>query len=240
MDAVKILGGLLSQRAARTGGAGQVLGQVLNGIAAAKEQKERQQHMDARFDHHRHHSPLEGLVRDSVSRHHHGGGQLPPHVSNWAQQHGPRYRTQHQRVETVRRAPEPRHDVRDHHQHEHGSGLGYHQRAELLIQAMIMAAQADGKIDSVEQDRIVQQLQPLDRAESDFLRREFGRRHDVHAFVHALPLGMEYEVYQISLMAMDLDTRKEADYMRALAKCLRIEPQICNNLHRQFGAPNLY
>ena len=239
MDAVRVLGGLLSQRAARNGGKGAVLGQVLTGIANAKEAKEyreRAQQFDPRFDHRRH-SPLESIVRDGVSRHHHRGGHLPPHMSNWAQQHGPQYRYPYGQPEKVRNVPEPRH--RDH-DHRHDSGLGYNQRAELLIQAMIMGAQADGQLDTAEQDRIVQQLHPLDRAESEYLRRQFGRRHDVHEFVHSVPPGMEYEVYQVSLMAMDLDTRAEAEYLRALAQCLRIEPHVCNEIHRRVGAPNLF
>ncbi|MFK8115256.1 MAG: DUF533 domain-containing protein [Rubripirellula sp.] len=231
MDAVRILGGLLSQRAARTGGAGQVLGQVLNGIAAAKEQ---QRHVDPRFSP-QHHMPLEGLVRDSVARHHHAGGHAAPRVTKWAAQHGQQYMPP-----KIRSAPRPRHDEPSHHQHQHTSGLGYNQRAELLLQAMIMAAQADGAIDAAEQDRIVQKLQPLDQGEVDWLRREFGRRHDVHDFVHAIPHGMEYEVYQVSLMAMDLDTHREADYLRSLAQCLRIDPQVCNQIHHRCGAANLF
>ncbi|QDT04634.1 hypothetical protein K227x_30270 [Rubripirellula lacrimiformis] len=103
-----------------------------------------------------------------------------------------------------------------------------------------MASQADGKIDAAEQERILQQLQPLDQDELQFLRREFGRRHDVHAFIHALPNGMEYEVYQVSLMAMHLDTNLEAQYLREFAKCLRIDPQVCNRIHRRVGAPTLF
>ena len=231
MDAVKILGSLLSHRAARTGGGGAVLGQVLTGIAEAKEREAAARHHDPRFAP-QHHAPFEGIVRDSIGRHHHAGGRMPPHVSDWAGQYGQQYR----QPPVVRNAPRPRHDVRDNH----CSGLGYNQRAELLIQAMIMASQADGKIDAAEQDRIIGELHPLDRAESDYLRREFGRRHDVHAFVHALPQGMEYEVYQISLMTINLDTRAEANYLRELAKCLRIDPQVCNQIHYRCGAPPLF
>ncbi len=230
MDAVRVLGAMLSHRAARNGGRGAVLGQVLNGIAEAKAQH-RSQHHDPRFDH-RHHAPLERMVRDGVSRYHHGGGGLYPPGGQWVNQHRPA------QPPTVRGVPRPRHD--DHDDHRHGSGLGYNQRAELLTLAMIMAAQADGKLDAAEQDNIIQQLQPLDRAESDFLRREFGRRHDVHEFVHDVPAGMEYEVYQVSLMAMHLDTKHEADYMRALAECLRIQPQVVNQIHQRIGAPLLY
>jgi hypothetical protein len=231
MDVAKIFGALLSQRAGRSGSSSKVLEQVLNGIAAAKQQ---QQHPDPRFAP-QHHSPFESLVRDSVSRHHRGGGQVPPMASQWMEKTYGRSAP----APTVRNVPRPRHDV-DDHRHDHGSGLGRNQRAEILVTAMIMAAQADGKLDAAEQDRIVQQLQPLDRAESDFLRRAFGRRHDVHEFVHSVPNGMEYEVYQVTLMAIDLDTQQEADYLRELAKCLRIAPQVCNQMHQRYNAPLLY
>ena len=183
MDAARII----NQRAARGGGrsGGAILGQVLNGIAAAQAQ---QNYPDPRFAP-QNHAPLENLIRESVVRHNQAGGQLSPHTNQWVTQHG----------------------------HNHHSGLGFDQRAEVLLQAMIMAAQADGKIDAAEQENIILQLQPLDRAEADYLRREFGRRHDVHAFVHAVPRGMEYEVYQVSLMSMNLDTLHEANYLRELA-----------------------
>tara|TARA_R110002049_G_scaffold72490_7_gene187594 strand:- start:177424 stop:178224 length:801 start_codon:yes stop_codon:yes gene_type:complete len=265
MDAVKVLGALLGQRSGRSGNAGNVLGQVLNGIAAAKEQHDQQGHRDPRFDH-RHHTPLEQIVRDSVSRHHRSGGHLPSSATQWMERNrgydprgygtpgfdprgrNPRAHDSHRhdshrhgsQPPTVRSVPRPRHDVDDDHDHRHGSGLGYHQRAELLITAMIMAAQADGKLDEAEQDRIVQQLQPLDRDESDFLRREFRRRHDVHDFVHSVPNGMEYEIYQVTLMAIDLDTQHEANYLRELVKCLRIDPQVCNQMHRRYNAPTLF
>ena len=235
MDAVKVLGALLGQRAGRPGSGGNILGQVLNGIAAAKEaerHRDHHQHHDPRFAP-QHHSPLEHIVRDSVSRHRQAGGQLPPMATQWYDQH----HGHGARPPKVRNVPKPRHDVDDH---RHGSGLGYNQRAEILVTAMIMAAQADGELDAAEQDRIIQQLQPLDREESDFLRKAFRRRHDIHDFAHSVPNGMEYEVYQVTLMAIDLDTQHEAEYLRNLATCLRIEPQVCNQVHHRFGAPALY
>lgn len=105
---------------------------------------------------------------------------------------------------------------------------------------MIVAAQAGGKIDHAEQDWIVSELRPLDRDEVERSRRAFPRRHDVHEFVHKIPNGMEYEVYQVSLMAIDLDTKLEAASRRDLAKCLRIDPVVCNRLHLRCGAPTLF
>ena len=249
MDTVKILGSLLSQRAARHGGKGAVLGAVLNGIATTKQaERQRQQH-DPRFDH-RHHAQLERLVRDGVGRYHHGGGQAYAPGGQWAQKNYPKggypnvsrppvYNAgRPQSAPTVRGVPKPR--VERHDYDDHDSGLGYYQRAELLIRAMVMASQSDGKLDAAEQDRILQQLQPLDQNEVEFVQKELRRRHDLDEFVHSVPNGMEYEVYQVSLMAIHVDTRQEADYLRALAKHLRIDPQVCNQLHARCGAPALF
>jgi len=41
-------------------------------------------------------------------------------------------------------------------------------------------------------------------------------------------------------MAIKLDSREEADYLRQLAKHLRISPEECNQLHQQQKAPLLY
>ena len=222
MDAVRILGGLLANRTGRATGNGQVIGQVLNGVAnitAAANQAPRFPPS--------HHAPFEHLVRESVRRHHHAGGKFGGSVGNWIQTQQP-----------AQRVPIPRHD--DDHHHGHHAGVHYRQRAELLITAMVMAAQADGQLDANEQDRIVAQLQPLDAAETDFLRRQFARRHDVERFVSNVPNGMEYEVYNVSLMAMHLDTQVEAQYLRSLAECLRITPQEVNAMHARVGAPTLY
>ncbi|MGB7326776.1 MAG: DUF533 domain-containing protein [Rubripirellula sp.] len=252
MDAVKVLGSLLSQRAARTGGNGAVLGQILNGIADANESRGRtpgHHPVDPRFDRN-HHSSFEHIVRDSVDRHHRGGGRLPAPANQWVQQSGyvnPNFAPRIAQANVGRppvglNPPVVRHAPRPHHQphHDHHSGLGYNRRAEIMIEAMVMAAQSDGKIDALEQDRILDQLQPLDQDEIQYLRREFGRRHDVHAFIHALPQGMEYEVYQVSLMAINLDSQLEANYLREFAKCLRIDPQVCNQIHQRCGAPCLF
>lgn len=110
----------------------------------------------------------------------------------------------------------------------------------MLIIAMIMAAQADGQLDSAEQNNIIAKLQPLDRREEDFLRDHFRRRHDVEAFVREIPNGMEYEVYSISLAAIHLDTQAEAHYLRTLAQCMRLSPQEVNVIHHRYGAPPLY
>jgi Protein of unknown function (DUF533) len=222
VDAVRVLGGLIASRANRAPGNGQVLGQILNGVAnitAAANSGPAVQFPPT------HHVPLEHLVRESVVRHHHAGGQVIGPVGPWIQAQPP-----------ARRVPTPRFDD----QHQHPSSLACQQRAELLITAMVMAAQADGQLDADEQNRIIQQLQPLDPAEADFLRMQFGRRHDLERFVASVPNGLQYEVYSVSLLAMCLDTPAEAQYLRALAECMRMSPQDVNAIHQRVGAPLLY
>ena len=105
---------------------------------------------------------------------------------------------------------------------------------------MINAAKADGSIDQKEQDGIVSRLEPLSPEETQFLRDEFRRPLNVHDFAHSVPRGMEQEVYSVSLMAIDLDTNPEAKYLQELAECLRIDPQMCNDIHHHYSAPQLY
>lgn len=228
MDPLKVLGGLLNQRAARSGGSGSVLGQILEGIADARGPQQRPvpHPHDPRFSP-RHHEAMERIVRESIHRNHQAGCQQSARAQQWIQRGGG----------YVQPAPPP---VHGGHHHDHPCGLSPQQRAEILIRAMIMASQADGMIEQAEQAAIVTQLQPLDRAEAAFLQREFNTQHDVHAFAHTVPSGMEHEVYCVSLMAINLDTQCEAEYLRQLASCLRIEPSVCNYLHQQCGVPVLY
>lgn len=221
MDAVKVLGAMLGNRAGRATGNGQVLGQILNGVANITHAA----NSGNRFPP-THHQPLERIVRDSVHRHHQAGGRFPAPADPWLRQ------------PPAQRVPTPRHD--DDHHHGHHAAISYRKRAELLITAMVMASQADGQLDQAEQDRIIQQIQPLDAAEAEFLRRQFRRRHDVERFVDEIPNGMEYEVYSVSLMAIHLDTRAEASYLRSLAECMRLSPQEVNGIHARMGAPALY
>lgn len=222
MDAVRVLGAMLGNRAGRTPRNGQILGEVLNGVAAITRsaQPTSRPGPPGRFPP-SHHSPFEHMVRDSVARRHRQGGHFPSQATNWINDRGRGIP-----------APPPQHD---RHHHDHHSGLAYDARAQLLITAMIMAAQADGRIDPREQEEIISQLQPLDASEAEFLRREFRRPHDLHAFAHAVPRGMEYEVYSVSLMAIDVDTRAEVAYLQQLAECLHITGPECQAIHHRYG-----
>ncbi|MEH6456438.1 MAG: DUF533 domain-containing protein [Cocleimonas sp.] len=136
-------------------------------------------------------------------------------------------------------APNPGHDNCDHLP----MGVDHSQasdQATLVIRAMINAAKSDGSIDDAEQEKVVGKLGDVSQAEADFVRNEFRQPLDVDAFVRSIPRGMEQQIYAVSLMAIDLDTNKEAHYLDSLAKGLNIQPQLANQIHEQLGAPSIY
>lgn len=136
-------------------------------------------------------------------------------------------------------APNPSHDNFDH------LPMGVDHReatdhATLIIRAMINAAKSDGSIDKAEQEKVIGKLGDISQAEADFVRNEFRAPLDVNGFVRSIPRGMEQQIYAVSLMAIDLDSNKEAQYLDQLAKGLSIQPQLANQIHEQLGAPTLY
>ena len=113
-------------------------------------------------------------------------------------------------------------------------------QATVLIRAMINAAKSDGKVDKEEGKNIIKQLGDVSQAEMDFNRNEIAQPLDVHNFAHSVPKGLEQNVYALSLIAIDLDTNKEAKYLHQLAQCMDLSPQVCNQIHDKVGAPKIY
>ncbi len=113
-------------------------------------------------------------------------------------------------------------------------------QAAVLIRAMINAAKSDGKVDKEEGENIIKQLGDVSQAEMDFVRNEIAQPLDVQKFAHSVPRGLEQNVYAISLIAIDLDTNKEARYLHELAQSMNLSPQLCNQIHDKVGAPKIY
>ncbi len=118
-------------------------------------------------------------------------------------------------------------------------GMG-NDKATLIIQAMINAAKSDGSIDKAEQEKVLAKLGDISREESDFVRSEFAAPLDVTKFINSVPRGMEEQIYTVSLMAIDLDKNSEARYLVELAKGLRIQPEMANNLHDKLHIPKIF
>ena len=112
--------------------------------------------------------------------------------------------------------------------------------ATLLIQAMINAAKADGHVDKTEQEKILGKLGDITQDEIDFVRQELASPLDAAAFARSIPRGMEQQVYAVSLMAIDLDSNPEAQYLHQLAQGCGLSSEVCNQIHEQLGAPALY
>jgi uncharacterized membrane protein YebE (DUF533 family) len=122
-------------------------------------------------------------------------------------------------------------------------GMNYQQasdQATLLIRAMTNAAKADGEVDREEQKRILGKLGEVTQDEIDFVRNELSQPLDLKGFVSSIPAGMEQQIYAMSLMAIDLDTMAEARYLHNLAQATQITPEISNLIHQQLGAQPLY
>lgn len=117
---------------------------------------------------------------------------------------------------------------------------GSEQQALILIRAMINSAKADGKLDQDEQERILKQLHGPTPENLQFLREEFQRSLDVRGFALSVPVGMEQQVYTMSLLAINLDTSDEAKYLMELGESLRLPADVREQIHQRLGAPSIY
>ena len=113
-------------------------------------------------------------------------------------------------------------------------------QAELLIRAMINAAKADGRVDEKEQQKVLGRLGEVSQDEAAFVRRELAAPLDTQAFIRSIPAGFEQQIYIVSLMAIDLDTNQEAQYLHQLAQGLELSQDLCNQIHEKLGAQKLY
>ncbi len=113
-------------------------------------------------------------------------------------------------------------------------------QAKILVRAMVFAAKSDGQITREEQDAILKQLDHVSQEEIDFLKQTFHDTTGVRDFTWSVPLGLEEQVYTVSLMSIELDEQKEANYLAELAHGLRLDPKRCNAIHQRFGAPIIF
>jgi uncharacterized membrane protein YebE (DUF533 family) len=113
-------------------------------------------------------------------------------------------------------------------------------RALVLVRAMLNAAKADGQLDDQEQQKIFQRLGTTSPEAVQFLRDELAKPLDVHEFARSVPIGMEQQVYTLSLITIDLDTGREAKYLLDLANSMRISPEVREQIHQRYGAPSIY
>lgn len=112
--------------------------------------------------------------------------------------------------------------------------------AALMLRAMIQAAKSDGKIDNDERQKLMENLGDISREERDFVNRELEAPVDAGMVARQVPPGLEQQVYLMSVVAIDLDNRKEAEYLHELATELGIDQKSVNEIHAHLGVIPLY
>jgi len=108
-------------------------------------------------------------------------------------------------------------------------------KAILILQAMINAAKADGAMDQSEVRRIAGKLESdgADPQARQFIAQEMLKPMDLESLIaRAQTPQMAVEVYAASLLAIEVDTQAEQDYLRRLAQGLRLAPTTVQRVHQ--------
>lgn len=112
--------------------------------------------------------------------------------------------------------------------------------ANMLIQAMVSAAKADGEVDPQERQRILAELTEAgaDEEERAFIQRELEKPLDLNALASRVHTPqMAEEVYTASLLAIEVNTPAEQRYLAYLAARLNLDKETVTQLHERFDAP---
>ena len=112
--------------------------------------------------------------------------------------------------------------------------------AALMLRAVIQAVKSDGDLDEDERARLMQAMGEADQREVQAVQAELNRPVDVDGLARSVPAGLEPQVYLVSLMAINLDQKAEAEYLHKLAGALDLSPDQVNAMHDKAGAPRLY
>ena len=111
--------------------------------------------------------------------------------------------------------------------------------AEIIVKAMINAAKADGSIDATELQKIVGKLQEngLTEEEKVFFMTEANKPMDIDAVIASArgEADMAAQIYAASLLAIEVDTPAEQEYMKRLAAGLGLKPQVTGNIEQILG-----
>ncbi len=115
-----------------------------------------------------------------------------------------------------------------------------HRSATLVLKAMIQAAKADGQLDAREIERITGKLREAgeDPEARDFVLREMSGPVDVEGLAREARTPKEAaEAYAASLMAIEVDTQAERDYLARLADALGLSQPTVAYIHHSLGVP---
>lgn len=112
-------------------------------------------------------------------------------------------------------------------------------QARIIVEAMINAAKADGRISEDEVQRIAGHLQEsgADAETLQYVLAEMQKPMQTGALVAAAGGSQELaaEVYAASLLAIEVDTQEERQYLNELGAALKLEPAVTRRLEESFG-----
>lgn len=115
--------------------------------------------------------------------------------------------------------------------------------ALLVIRAMVNAAKADGQIDGGEMSRIMGRLKEAgaDEEAQAFMISEMQKPFDAEGLIRDVKrLGkpeVAVEIYAASLLAIEVDTPAERQYLAALASGLGLSADAVSRVHQALGVP---
>lgn len=107
-----------------------------------------------------------------------------------------------------------------------------------LLSAMISAAKSDGHIDAAEQDRIFARIgdASLSAEEKGFLMDQIRQPLDINAIAaKATTPERAAEIYAVSVLAIDVNDPKEADYLKVLASRLNLDSGLRASIEAEVG-----
>ena len=110
--------------------------------------------------------------------------------------------------------------------------------ATLLIQTMIAAAWSDGELDEQERSNIIGSATKaqMDQESIAFLESEIQQPKDIQFVAsQAIKLNQQSAVYGAAIMAINIDTDQEKDFLHNLSDKLHLTSLEKDQIHNQLG-----
>jgi uncharacterized membrane protein YebE (DUF533 family) len=121
---------------------------------------------------------------------------------------------------------------------EQGEEEALQNQALLVLRAMANAVKADGRVDASEMQRIADKIQGTgdDAAARAFVTDELKKPMDLQAIVRDVRSPEQaVQVYAASLLAIEVDTPAERDYLRRLAEGVGLDAETVQRVHQMLG-----
>jgi uncharacterized membrane protein YebE (DUF533 family) len=110
--------------------------------------------------------------------------------------------------------------------------------AQLVLKGMINAAKSDGQISPDEMQRIVGKLQEsgADQGMQQWVMQQMQAPLNVRAFAAEIPnQEVAAQVYAASLLAVDVDTDAEKQYLQQFSQAVGLHPLVVGQIHQTLG-----